>query len=146
MSGQKRDVWQRWSPNLGEHLREMFVASGVTDPKPLTMTVVPVEGGYDVYVVSRSRGRVRIGTLPLTVMKAQLADAALPYIDELEIHMRLSAPRLRPGSDSLLATAIASGQVSCGTRACRPHRSAFGWRAKKGGRTGRTQSASCANG
>ena len=109
MSGHKQgraDLWDRQQPWVATRFRELLDASDVTDVEPLSMTTVPVEGGNDagggkapslhVYVVSRSRGRVRIGTVPIGEVKANLGDVAVPYVQELEAAL---ADRTRSATD-----------------------------------------------
>lgn len=83
-----RPLWARQEAPLAEMLAELLDASGVTDYEPASMTMVPVAGGHDVYVVSRAHGRVRIGTLTYDAVKALLYPVAASYADELEAKRR----------------------------------------------------------
>ena len=74
----------RLARDHGDELREMFASSGVSDAEPGSTTVSPVEGGNDVYVISRNRGRVQIGSLPYVVVNARAAAIAVPYAEDLE--------------------------------------------------------------
>jgi len=78
----------RLARDHGDQLREMFASSGVTNAEPGSMTLAPTESGNDVYVISRGRGKVRIGSLPYLVVNARAATIAVPYAEELEAKRR----------------------------------------------------------
>jgi len=66
MSGPDPDALAR--AEAAEALRTMFAdmlaGSGITDYLTASMEIIPVAGGNEVSVYSRSQGRVRIGIIP----------------------------------------------------------------------------------
>jgi hypothetical protein len=81
-----QSIHGRIQRDLSAQLAELFVASGITDAVFASTTLSPSDDGIgtDVYVESRSRGRVSIGTLPYLVVQARAGVIAVPYAEELE--------------------------------------------------------------
>jgi hypothetical protein len=53
----------------------------------MSMTFDSGEAGAEIFVVSRSRGRVSIGTVPTDTFKARWHDALIPQLEELEAEL-----------------------------------------------------------
>lgn len=71
-SGQSVDA--RSDRILAGLLRDLLASSDVRDVEPLSLTPTTVDGGTEFFVVSRSRGRVSIGTLPYKQVRAETAE------------------------------------------------------------------------
>ena len=71
--------------DLGAQIAELFASAGITDTEPGMTAQATEDGtGTELFVTSRSRGRVSIGTLPFLVVNARAGAIAVPYAEALE--------------------------------------------------------------
>lgn len=81
-----QSIGGRIGRDLAAQVAELFATSGVTDAEPGSATGQATDDGTgtEFYVVSRSRGRILIGTLPYLVVQARAGVIAVPYAEALE--------------------------------------------------------------